>query len=256
VHPINWRRLASHALPVLVLLAGWGLRVHALGAKSLWYDELRQVEVAQAPLSNLEDLLIEHAARPLDYLVTHALLPFTGPVDAVAGRAEFWLRFPAAVWGLLTLAAFWPLARRWLKPPAANGLAAALAGGLLAAAPLAVQYSQELRPYALYLLISVLSFYCLDCALGLGRRPKRAPALHWAAFRAAVGRRHAHPLLLCLRDFCPGGFRGGGWCWPAGCGRARVASRGAACWPLPWRGSRPVWAHGRLFTRTCQLVCQ
>ena len=34
------------ALPLLILLAAWALRVHALGAKSLWYDELRQVEVA------------------------------------------------------------------------------------------------------------------------------------------------------------------------------------------------------------------
>lgn len=175
--PLNWRGVASRALPVILLLAGWGLRVHALAAKSLWYDELRQVEVAQAPLSQMNDLLIEHAARPLDYLVTHALLPYTGAVDGAAGRAEFWLRFPAAVWSLLALAAFWPLARRWLDPPAA-----ALAGALFAAAPLAVQYSQELRPYSLYLLLSVLSFYCLDCALGLGRRPQRAPALHWAAF--------------------------------------------------------------------------
>ena len=62
--PLNWRGVASRALPVILLLAGWGLRVHALAAKSLWYDELRQVEVAQAPLSQMNDLLIEHAARP------------------------------------------------------------------------------------------------------------------------------------------------------------------------------------------------
>ncbi len=151
--------------------------MHALGAKSLWYDELRQVEVAQAPLAQWEPLLIQHAARPLDYLITHVLLPATGPVDGPGGRAEFWLRFPAAMWGALALAAMWPLARRWLGRRGAWA-----AWTLLAIAPLAVQYSQELRPYALYLLLSVLSFYYLDCALGLGARPKRAPALHWVAF--------------------------------------------------------------------------
>jgi uncharacterized membrane protein len=168
------------ALPMIVLLAGWALRVHDLGAKSLWYDELRQIEVAQAPLAQWEPLLIQHAARPLDYLITHAILPGAGPADAPAGRAEFWLRFPAAVCGLLTLAAVWPLARRWLERPAAWA-----AGAMLAAAPLAVQFSQELRPYSLYLLLSVLSFYHLDCALSArpqGSRPRRAPALHWAAF--------------------------------------------------------------------------
>jgi mannosyltransferase len=162
---------------VLVLLAGWALRVHALGAKSLWYDELRQIEVAQAPFGQLENLLLQHAARPLDYLITHFILPGAGPGDGPAGRVEFWLRFPAAVWGLLTLAALWPLARRWLDRRAAWG-----AWAMFAAAPLAVQYSQELRPYALYLLLSVLSFYHLDCALGLGRRPQRAPLANWAAF--------------------------------------------------------------------------
>jgi hypothetical protein len=166
-----------HALPVIILLAGWALRVHALGAKSLWYDELRQVEVAQAPLSQWEPLLIQHAARPVDYLITHDILPGAGPADGPAGRVEFWLRFPAALWSLLTLAAFWPLARRWLDQRAAWA-----AWAMLAAAPLAVQYSQELRPYSLYLLLGVLSCYHLDCALGLGARPKRAPALHWTAF--------------------------------------------------------------------------
>lgn len=171
------RQVAWSALPAVMLLAGWALRVHALGAKSLWYDEMRQVEVAQAPIDQVGAGALQNAARPLDYVITHFTLLGTGPVDGPAGRAEFWLRFPAATWGVLTLAAFWPLARRWLRRPAAW-----IAWGLFAAAPLAVQYSQELRPYALYLLLSVLAFYHLDCALGLGARPRRAPKLHWIAF--------------------------------------------------------------------------
>jgi uncharacterized membrane protein len=156
---------------VLSLLGGWELRLHALGAKSLWYDELRQVEVAQHPLHQIPELLIEHAARPLDYLVTHVWLAGLGPVDASLSRAEFWLRFPAAVWGLLAVAAFLPLARRWLRPLAGRRPAAAhLALALLAGAPLAVDYSQELRPYALYLLLTVLSFYAFDRAWSGQRR--------------------------------------------------------------------------------------
>ena len=171
------RRLAALTSVVIILLAGWSLRLHALGAKSLWYDELRQVEVAEAPIDQLGPLVLEHAARPLDYVITHFMLPGAGPVDGPAGRAEFWLRFPALIWGMLTLAAFWPLARRWL-----DRRAAWVALVLFAAAPLAVQYSQELRPYSLYLLLSVLSFYHLDCALGPGAQPRRSPALHWTAY--------------------------------------------------------------------------
>jgi len=156
-----WRWVAA-----LILLGGWALRIHALGAKSLWYDELRQVEVAQHPFSEMSNLLIVHAARPLDYVITHFWLAGVGPVDSAPGRAEFWLRFPAALWGLLAVAALLPLARRWLRPVAGRWHAAPahLAMALLACALLAVDYSQELRPYSLYLLLTVLSFYAFDRA--------------------------------------------------------------------------------------------
>ena len=170
---------APLALTVLILLAAWALRVHALGAKSLWYDELRQVEIALHPLDEFAPLIIAQAARPLDYVITHFMLLFAGPADGPAGRAEFWLRFPAALWGVLSVAVFVPLARRWLSRRAAWAAVA-----MLAAAPLAVQYSQELRPYSFYLLCALLSFYCLDCALGLGRRPQRAPVRSWLGFAA------------------------------------------------------------------------
>ncbi|MCC7358833.1 MAG: glycosyltransferase family 39 protein [Anaerolineales bacterium] len=156
-------------LTVLLLLGGWALRLHALGAKSLWYDELRQVEVAQRPLSQMSDLLIIHAARPLDYGLTHFWLAGLGPVDTANSRAEFWLRYPAALWGLLALAAFLPLARRWLRPIGRHPAAPLAALALFALAPPAVQYSQELRPYALFLLLAVLSAYALDRAWTLGR---------------------------------------------------------------------------------------
>ena len=88
-----------------LLLTAFALRVHALGAKSLWYDELRQVEVAQQPLASFTPALLAHAARPLDYLVTHALLRF--------GQQAFWLRAPALLWSTLAVAVFFALARRW-----------------------------------------------------------------------------------------------------------------------------------------------
>ena len=169
------------ALPLLILLVAWGLRVHALGGKSLWYDELRQVEVAAHPLSDFEPLLIVHTARPLDYAITHYWLLGAADVDGPPGRVEFWLRFPAALWSMAALAVFWPLARRWLGWPQAVGALA-----LMAAAPLAVQYAQELRPYSIYLLWAMLSFYCLDRALGLGRpQQKDASGAAWLGFGLA-----------------------------------------------------------------------
>jgi 4-amino-4-deoxy-L-arabinose transferase-like glycosyltransferase len=150
-----------------VVFAAFALRAHALGAKSFWYDELRQIEVAQQPLANFTPFMLLHAARPLDYVVTHALLPW--------GHQEFWLRLPALLWSTLAVAVFFALARRWL------GVGPALwAAALLAAAPFAVQYAQELRPYALYLLISLLGVWTMERALaGRGRSA-------WLAFAATA----------------------------------------------------------------------
>lgn len=137
---------------MLILLAAFAFRVHTLGAKSLWYDELRQIEVASHPLADFPSELAKHSARPLDYWLTHYLLR--------AGPQEFWLRFPALLWGTLSVALMFPLARRWF-----DGRTALIAIALMAAAPIGVQYSQELRPYALYLLFTLISFWGLERAL-------------------------------------------------------------------------------------------
>lgn len=144
----------------LILLVAFALRVHALGAKSLWYDELRQVEVASHPLVTFPSGLAQHSARPLDYWLTHYLLR--------AGHQEFWLRFPAALWGTLGVALMLPLARRWL-----DRWTAVLATALMAAAPIGMQYSQELRPYALYLLFTLISFWGLE--RGINPHPDSPP---------------------------------------------------------------------------------
>ena len=136
---------------VLILLAAFAFRVHTLGAKSLWYDELRQIEVASHPLADFPSELAKHSARPLDYWLTHYLLR--------AGPQEFWLRFPALLWGTLSVALMFPLARRWF-----DGRTALIAIALMAAAPIGVQYSQEVRPYALYLLFTLISFWGLERA--------------------------------------------------------------------------------------------
>ncbi len=147
----------------LILLAACALRVHALGAKSLWYDELRQIEVAQHRLADFPPELAKHSARPLDYVLTHYLLR--------AGQQEFWLRFPAALWGILSTALMFPLARRWRI---ADRRTALIAAALMAAAPIGVQYSQELRPYALYLLFTLISFVSLERTLA--PTPGHSPA--------------------------------------------------------------------------------
>jgi len=137
-----------HLLVLVVILAAFGLRLHNLGAKSFWYDELRQIEVSSLPLDQIGLGLSRHAARPLDYWLTRWTL--------MAGSQEFWLRFPAALVGTFTVAFVYRLGRELLG--GRMGLAAAT---LLAISAYHVSFSQELRPYAEYALAGALSYWCL-----------------------------------------------------------------------------------------------
>jgi tetratricopeptide (TPR) repeat protein len=101
--------------------------------------------------------LRQHAAAPLDYLLTYFVL--------LGGKQEFWLRFPATLWSLLTLPALYVFGRRAAGWPAALGAVA-----LLAISPFAVRYAQELRPYAAFGFWSVLSSYLLLRAVQTDRR--------------------------------------------------------------------------------------
>jgi len=101
---------------------------------------------------------------------------------------------------------------------------------MLAAAPLAVQYSQELRPYSLYLLLSVLSVYHLDCALGARPHGRAAQARARAALdgvRVGLGRRHADALLLRVPDLCASRLRGRPCLRWSGCGPGAELARTA-----------------------------
>lgn len=142
---------------MLLLLLAAALRWHRLAVESLWLDEILQALLAEEGPRGLVLRLRQHAAAPLDYLLTYVVLQ--------AGRQEFWLRFPATLWSLLTLPALYGLGRR-----AAGWPLALLAVALLAISPYAVRYAQELRPYAAFGFWSVLSSYLLLRAVQTDRR--------------------------------------------------------------------------------------
>jgi hypothetical protein len=132
----------------LALVAvGFGLRLYGLGDYSLWLDELMELDMAQGPLAGLAEILRHaHAATPLDYVIMHAWIGL--------GRDDTWVRFPAVVWGTLTLPLAYQLGRSLVGP--GPGL---LLLALLVISPLHVRYSQEVRPYALVLLGTILTVY-------------------------------------------------------------------------------------------------
>jgi glycosyltransferase involved in cell wall biosynthesis len=150
-----------------VILIGAVLRFINLGRASFWYDELLQTNIAARDLPTILSKMFENAAMPLDYFSTHLMLMF--------GQSEFWLRFPAAMWGLLTLPLMYQIGRRLFDRTI--GLTAA---GLLAVIGVHAFYSQEMRPYALLTFLATLSYYFLLRILHTGH------TRYWIAYSLTI----------------------------------------------------------------------
>jgi mannosyltransferase len=156
----------------LVVAAGIGLRIAGLHGQSLWVDEVFSAVDVHRPLGEIiPRLRAEESSPPLYFWMlwawTHAV-----------GDGDFALRGLSLLFGVAAI-------------PAAFALGASLAGwgpGLGAAAlvavnPFMVWYSQEARPYALLVLLGLLSLLALIRA---DRRPSPAAITVWASICALV----------------------------------------------------------------------
>jgi len=155
----KWRirefSLISNPL-ILILLLAAALRFRHLGAQSLWLDELLEIQLAGQGVSAILDKVLSFGAMPLDYFVTHAALQL--------GAQDFWLRVAPALWSVLTVALIYRFVGRiWGRN---TGL---LTAGLLAVSRFHIRYAQETRPYALFGLLSLFTFYFLFRALKTNR---------------------------------------------------------------------------------------
>ena len=142
----------------LVLLLAAGLRFYGLHDKSLWFDEIIQVRLAQG-LSAVRIIAshLHDPAAPLDPLITHLVVQ--------AGRQEYWLRFPAACFAVLTVAVCFSLGQAMFGPE--RGLLSAFA---LTVSAFHIRFSQIVRTYSLLAFLSSLSMLFLWRALSTDRR--------------------------------------------------------------------------------------
>lgn len=177
----------------VLTVAGFALRAWHMSAQNLWTDEVETAKIALLPMAELMraargELPILPTAwlSPLYYLIIRSalLLPHAS-VDAA-------LRLSSVVVGAATVPALAWTGRRLLGAPAA--LAATV---VLALSPFHVWYSQEVRPYALLVLLAVLT-------IGLFARALERPAAGtWAAFAGAlILALYTHPIAVTLPLVC------------------------------------------------------
>lgn len=146
-------RLAVVAI-IAITVASLILRLGGLDSESLWIDEIRTVNTFRLPFS----------AIPVGATTGLAQPPLDNFIGAVVHRvglsgSDWWVRFSAALFGTLSVAAFGMLLLRACSVSIAIGGAA-----LLAVCPLHVAMSQEARPYAICLFFALLTVWAFSLA--------------------------------------------------------------------------------------------
>ena len=177
----------------LILLAGTALRLHRLGADSLWYDETVSTYLAGSRLPEL----LRHTAGDIHppgyYVLLRGWLLLmgypAGHADARGSGLEFSAAFFSLFFGVLLIALVYALARR-----VANRQVGLIAALLVAFSPYNVWYSQEVRMYTLGAALGVMVIYALlqianrksQIANGRWQTGRRQAVFWWAVYAIAA----------------------------------------------------------------------
>jgi uncharacterized membrane protein len=142
--------LSWNSIILALILVAVGIRLFGVGNKQLWVDEI--IQVIHSSPDSIKDVLKgvaqDKGGAPLDYIVQHYVFKLFGRQN------EFSARFHAVLFGSISVVLFYVLSIRLLKNPRI----AALSVALFAFYPFHHHYSQEGRPYALFLMLVLISF--------------------------------------------------------------------------------------------------
>ena len=129
------------------ILLAFALRLHRLGAESLWYDETVSVFLARQSITEL----IAHTARDIHppgyYLLLHAWGWLAQP--SLTTGLEFLYAWPSLFWGMLLLPLIFALGHRFFTGQVFTERVALTGLWLTAVNPYHIWYSQEVRMYTL-----------------------------------------------------------------------------------------------------------
>jgi 4-amino-4-deoxy-L-arabinose transferase-like glycosyltransferase len=156
---------ANRSLAALLVTA-LALRSATIGSHGVWLDEGYGIEAIKQPgFEAIIHFLRTDISPPLHYFLLHSW-------TKIFGFGEFSLRMPSLICGMLLIIVVY-IAARDLFPGTGIPFFSAF---LITISPLAVYYSQEIRPYGLLALLAACTFLFLNRALKTGK-----PVL-WTAY--------------------------------------------------------------------------
>jgi uncharacterized membrane protein len=158
-----------------LFLLGFAMRIHDVATKPFWMDEVTTIHRARLPLWQMVENSVFFHQFPSYFILTSWALHF--------GHDELWVRMPAILFGALSCALAFGVAR------ALGGTLAGLTAGLLMVfSPAQVQYGQEARSYTLLISTILIALWGLvllaqdpDRAARRLRAPGGRPGA-WAAY--------------------------------------------------------------------------
>jgi 4-amino-4-deoxy-L-arabinose transferase-like glycosyltransferase len=163
----SWR--VSRPWVAVAALAVAGLAIRLIQVRGIWVDEAISVHQAHMPLAAmLGDLRAGDNHPPLFFLALWGAV-------RLLGNSEQAVRVPSLIAGTLLVPAMFLCGRELFDRR--TGLLAAAA---TAVAPLLIWYSQESRPYAMFMLVATLAVWAQARAIRDGR------ARYWVAYAAAT----------------------------------------------------------------------
>lgn len=166
------RRLCDSGLPLAACAFGMALRLHHLGAESLWYDETVSAYLADLPVKEM----LAHTALDIHppgyYLLLHLW-------TALAGNTEYALAFLSLAFGVAAIAVVYRITKRL-----AGRSAAAVAAVLAATSAYSVWYSQEVRMYTVAALL-MLGLFAASLRLMEDNQPTGYRWIAWSVLAAA-----------------------------------------------------------------------
>ena len=159
------------------LLLAFGLRLHRLGAESLWYDETVSVYLARLPVLQMLAHTAGDIHPPGYYLLLHGWQAVAQP--SLAHGLEFLFGWPSVSAGLVVVALVYALGRRLL-----SAQVALLAIFFAALDPFQIWYGQEVRMYTLG---AALGLLCLWATVATFTAPRSRRWLVVYVLAAAAG---------------------------------------------------------------------
>jgi mannosyltransferase len=154
--------LPSWVAPAIIGVVALALRLHGLGDKPLWLDEIATLRRATATLPGLVDDSLYNSHYPSYFL----LLWLVGHL----GTSQWLLRLPSALFGAIAASLTCAIGSR-----VAGARAGVIAGLLMAFSPFEVQLGQEARSYTL---VCCLILTALLGLVRLAQEPASAVPLH------------------------------------------------------------------------------